>query len=191
MKVIEFVEKFKNDKVVNSKINPNAISDYLKKELEIKTYISFRLKRSIVETVVYQNIEDVDGIKKYDSINSYIGFIVASLTTHTNLEFGDDPVEDYDLLAECGLLPQIIAEFEASHNECDILLKMALAMELEDNKLEVVVNRFLNEILNKLDGVGEVLKSTFGNINIQDVLGNHFKEEDLTQLKGFLDKYNK
>ncbi len=191
MKIIEFVEKFNNDKVTNSKINPNAVSDYLKKELEIKTYVPFRLKRTIVETVVNQNIEDVDGIKKYDSINSYISFIVASLTAHTNLEFSDDPVADYDLLAECGLLPQIIAEFETSHNECDILLKMALAMELEDNNLEAVVNRFLNEILNKLDGVGVVLKNTLGNINIQDVLGNHFKEEDLTRLKGFLDKFNK
>ena len=106
MLVIDFVQKFKNDKVANSKVAPNAISEYLKKELEIKTYLPFRMKRTLVETVVSQNIEWVDGIKKIDSINEYVSFIVAVLSAHTNLQWSDDPVADYDLLAESGLLPQ-------------------------------------------------------------------------------------
>ena len=189
MTIQNFIEKFKNDKVMNTKIAPDAVSTYLKKELEIKTYIPFRVKREIAEMVVAQNTKWVDGIKKHDSVNAYISFIIASLTAHTNLEFSSDPVEDYDLLAECGLLPQIISEFEASHSECDIILKMVLAMELEDNNINVLVGNFLNEILLRLDDAGEVLKEKFGDINLKDILGN-FKPEDLAKLSGFLNKFN-
>lgn len=190
MKILEFVESYKNDKVMNTQIKPNAISEYLKEKLEIKTYIPFRNKREIVELVVSQNTEEIDGIKKHDSINAYIGFVVAMLSAHTSLEFSDDPVADYDVLAESGLLPLIITEFKESYDECDILLKMALAMELEDNNINVLVGKFLNGILDKLDGVGEVLKDKLRDINLNDILGANFKQEDLAKLSGFLNKFN-
>ncbi len=188
MKIIEFVENFKNAKVQNTKINDHAVSDYLKKELEIKTYLPFRLKRQIVETVVNQNIEWVDGIKKNDAINQYISFVVAMIGAHTSLEFSDDPVEDYDILAESGLLPLIIAEFEPSYNECDVLLKLALAMELEDNNTNVLIGRFLNDLSQNIDDISEALKNQLGNRKISDILGDIFKKEDLAKLSGFLDK---
>ena len=187
--VKSFIEKFQNDKVVNTKIAPDAVSNYLKKELEIKTYIPFRVKREIAEIVVAQNTDWVDGIKKHDSVSAYISFIIASLAAHTNLQFGNDPIEDYDLLAESGLLPQIIAEFEASHSECDIILKMVLGMELEDNNINALVGKFLNDILGKLDGVGEVFKGKLGDFDLNSILGN-FKQEDLAKLSGFLNKFN-
>lgn len=191
MNVLEFVEGFKNDKVINTQIKPNAVSEYIKEKLEIKIYLPFRMKRTLVETVVSQNVEWVDGLKRIDSINEYVGFIVAVLSAHTNLEFADDPVTDYDLLAESGLLPQIIAEFQESYSECEVLLKMARAAELEDNNINAIVARFTDGILQKLDGVGEVLKDKLGNIDVKDILGGAFKQEDLVKLKGFLDRYNK
>ena len=190
MLVNEFVQKFIEDKVQNTKINENAISNYLKEKLEIKTYLPFREKRILVETVVSHNIEWVDGIKKIDSINEQVGFITAVLSAHTNLEFSKDPVADYDLLSESGLLPQIIAEFQESYSETEVLLKMARASELEDNNINAIVARFTDGILQRLDDVGEVLKDKFGNIDIKDILGGAFKQEDLAKLKGFLDKYN-
>lgn len=190
MTIQNFIEKFQNDKVVNTKIAPDAVSKYLKKELEIKTYIPFRVKREIAEIVVSQNIDLVDGIKKYDSVNAYISFIVASVTAHTNLEFSNDPVEDYDLLAENGLLPQIIAEFKSSHDEIDIILKMVLAMELEDNNVNVIISRFTTNILDKLDGLGEVLKDKLGDFDFKSIFGADFKQEDLAKLSGFLNKFN-
>lgn len=191
MRIAEFINEFKEKKIMNTQIKPNAISEYIKKTLEVKTYIPFKLKREIAEVVVAQNTKWEDGIKKNDSINQYISFIVAMLTAHTSLEFSEDPVEDYDMLAESGLLPQIIAEFQESYSECDVLLKMALAMELENNNINALVGRFLNGILNKLDTVGDVLKEKLGDINIKDFFGANFKEEDLAKLTGFLNKYNK
>lgn len=191
MKVNEFIENFKTKKIMNTQIAPNAVSEHIKKELEVKTYLPFRIKREIVEMVVNKNIKEVDGIKKSDSIDAYIGFVVAMLSAHTVLEFGADPVADYDLLAESGLLPQIIAEFKESYDECDVLLKMALAMKLEDNNINVLVGKFLNNLSQKLDSAGDVLKDKLGDFNLQDILGANFKQEDLAKLSSFLDKYNK
>ena len=188
MKINEFIKNFQDRKIMNTKVNPNAVSEYLRKELEIQSYIPFRDKRKIAETIVAQNIREVDGIKKYDSIDGYVSLVVASIMAHTNLQFSGDPIADYDLLAESGLLPQIIAEFQGSHDEIDIILKMALAMELEDNNVNVLVGRFLNKISKLLDDVSEVAKDKLESFDLKDVLGGDFKEEDLTKLIGLLDK---
>ena len=189
--VMNFINEFQEKKIQNTHITPNAVSEYLRTTLEIKSYLPFREKRAIAETVVKANIELVDGVKKYDNINSYLSFVVATLTAYTNLEFDNsDPVADYDLLAENGLLPLIIEEFRAEYDECNVLLKMAIAAELEDNNVNVLVGKFLNGILNKLDVVGEVLKNSIGNIDTEKILGANFKQEDLAKLSSFLNKYN-
>lgn len=186
-----FLKELNEKKVKNTTIAPDAVGEYLRKTLEIKTYLPFREKRQIAETVVKQNTTEIDGVKRNDTINQYISFVVAMLSAHSNLEFSDDPVADYDLLAASGLLPQIITEFKASYDECDIILKMALAMELEDNNINVLVGKFLNGILQRLDGVGEIVKGKLSNFDLKDILGADFKQEDLAKLSGFLDKYMK
>ena len=186
--VKHFIEEFHNKKIQNTQIKPNAVSDYLKETLEIKEYIPFNTKRQIVEMVVAQNTKFVDGIKKNDAIGQYVGFVVAMIASHSNLEFSENPVEDYDALAESGLLPQIINEFKADYSECDILLKMALAMELEDNNVNALIGRFLNKISSGLDGVLEVVMDKFGDFDLKNILGADIKEEDLTKLIGLLDK---
>ena len=186
MDIKTFVDAFKSKKFINLKTGTDEKSEYIRKELEIKTYIPFREKREIVEMVARQNIVEADGIKRYDSINGYVSFVAAMLAAHTSLSFSDDPVADYDLIAECGLLPQIVALFQESYSECEALLKMSVAAELEDNNINVLVGKFLNGILTRLDGAGEILKS----INLGNILGANFKEEDLAKLKGFLDRFN-
>lgn len=188
MKTIkEFVEVYKAKRFVNIKTAAEEKAEWLRNELEIKTYIPFKQKREIAEMIVAQNIREVDGIKKYDDINSYVSLVVASVMAHTNLKFGTDPIEDYDLLAETGLLPQIIAEFQSSHEEIGILLKMAIAAELEDNNINVLVGHFLDNILKKLDGVSEALKIKIEELDLNDLLGD-IKPEDLAKLNGLLDK---
>lgn len=180
MKIAEFVEAYKAKRFMT--VTKNGIdekSEWLRKELEIKTYIPFKQKREIAELIVAQNISEVDGIKKYDDINSYVSLVVASIGAHTNLQWGEDPVEDYDLLAENGLLPQIIAEFQGSHEEIGILLKMAIASELEENNVNVLIGHFLDGILKKL-----------GELDFKQLFGVEIKEEDLAKLNGLLNKFN-
>jgi hypothetical protein len=184
----EFVENYKAKKFMNTKQGVDERVEWIKKELGIKPYVSFREKRKIAEMVVAKNIEEVDGIKKYDSIDGYISFIVTSIMAHTNLEWSNDPVADYDLLAESGLLPQIIAQFQSSHDEIDLLRKMVLEMELEDNNTNALIARFLNKILGLLDNVAEMAKSKLGNFDIKDVLGADFKEEDIALFMNAINK---
>ena len=188
MKILDLITDYKEKKVANTQIKPNAVSEYLKQTLEIKEYIPFKNKREIVEMVVAQNTRFIDGIKRNDAIGQYVSFVVAMLIAHSNLEFEKDPVTDYDLLAESGLLPLIINEFKADYSECDILLKMALASELEDNNIEVLIGRFLDKILNKIDNFGNALKDKIGSFNPKDVFGADFNEEDLAKISGFLNK---
>lgn len=188
MTIQKFMDAYNAKRFMNTKQGVDERVEWIKKVLEIKTYIPFREKRKIAEMIVEQNINEVDGIKKYDSIDGYVSLIVASIAAHTNIEWSEDPVADYDLLAESGLLPQIIAEFQGSHDEIDIILKMALAMELEDNNVNALIGRFLNKISGMLDGVIEAVKDKFGDFDLKDILGADFEEEDLAQLKGFLDK---
>ena len=172
---------------MNTKQGIDEKSEWIRNTLEIKTYIPFREKREIAEMIVTQNIQEVDGIKKYDDINSYVSLIVASIVAHTSLEFGEDVIADYDLLAESGLLPQIIAEFQSSHEEIGILLKMAIAYEIEDNNINVLVGHFLNSILGKFDSLGKMFQSKLENFEFKDILGD-FKQEDLAKLSSFLNK---
>lgn len=183
-----FIEEFQSKKIMNTAIAPDAVSKYIRTTLEVKTYLPFREKRAIAETVVEGNIELVNGIKKYDNINSYLSLVVATLTAYTNLEFSEDPAADYDLLAESGLLPLIIEEFKAEYDEIGTLLKMAIAAELEDNNINVIVGNFLNGILEKVDNAGEVISGILEKIDINEILGREFKEEDLAKLSDLLHK---
>lgn len=191
MTIREFIEAYKAKKFMNTKQGVDERNEWIRKKLEIQSYIPFRVKREIAEMIINANIKEVDGIKRYDSIDAYVGFVVASITAHTNLKFEDDPVADYDLLAESGLLPQVIAEFQESHNEIDILLKMALASELEGNNVNILVGKFLHNILQMLDGVGETLKEKLEKLDLKDVLGSDIKPKDMAKLQSFLDRWNK
>lgn len=187
MNVKEFCEAYKAKNFMNTKQGTEERIAWIKKELEVKDYIPFMEKRKIAEMVVGQNIEVVDGIKKYDSISGYVSLIVASMMAHTNLKF-EDPVADYDMLAESGLLPHVIAQFQSSHDEIDLLRKMVLDMELEDNYTNALVGRFLNKISGILDGVLEAVKDKFEDFDMKNIFGADFKEEDLAKLTGFLNK---
>ena len=185
MKTIrEFVDAYKAKNFMNTAQGLKAKTEWLRGELEIKTYIPFMEKRKIAEMVVDKNIKVVDSIKKYDSIGAYIGFVVASIMAHTTLKFSENPIADYDLLAESGLLSQIVTEFQESHNEIDILLKMALASELEDNQTSALIGRFLDNVLKKLDGATGALNGFIGNLNVEEM----FNDENIAKIVGFLNK---
>lgn len=184
MTIQEFVKAYKAQKFMSTPQGLSEKSEWIRGQLEIKKYIPFMEKRNIAETIVAQNIEVVDGIKKYDSISSYVGLVVASIMAHTDLEFSDDPITDYDLLAESGLLSQIVAEFQESHNEIGILLKMSLESEMEDNQPGVLIGRFLDTVLQKLDGASSVLKEVIGNLDLEKIFNN----ENVANIVGLLNK---
>ena len=180
MLIKEFVEDFKSKNIMNTRADGSAVAHYVKDTLEINTYVPFREKRAIVEMIVEKNLQEVDGIKKIDAMDEYIAFVMSMITAHTNLQCGEDPVADYDLLMESGLLPVVIETFKSDYNECEILLKFARTSELEDNHVGVLVGKFLDRIAKMLGNVTD-------KFDIKDIIS----ENDLAKLSSFLDKYNK
>lgn len=190
MQIKEFVTQFKTRNIKNTRVDEHAVENYVKQNVEFKTYIPFRQKRRIAEMVVAKSVRVVDGVKKNDQIEQFVSFVVAMISAHTNLEFSDDPVADYDLLAESGLLPLIIMEFKQSYDESEIVLKMLISMEMEDNNVNAVFARFLNGILEKVNEIGDALTESADGTNLQNIFGENFKVEDLAKLSGLLNKYN-
>ena len=180
----EFVEK----KIMNNKINPNAVEDFIRDKLDIVEYLPFNTKREIVDMIVAKVVIEEDGIKRADGIAQFLSFIVAMVASHTTLVFSDKPEEDYDALSKCGVLEPILAMFQRDYSECDALLKAAIADELADNNLNVIIGKFLNGILGKLDSIVEAAKGFAENMDLSELLGANIKEEDMTKFIGFLDK---
>ena len=184
MTIKEFIDAYKAKNFMNTKQGVEERIAWIKKEICVKEYIPFMTKRKIAEMIVDENTEVVDGIKKYDSIGAYIGFVVSSIMAHTVLEFSDKPIDDYDLLAENGLLSQIVSTFQESHNEIDILLKMALAAAMEDNNTNVLIGHFLDCVLKRIDGLSTLLTGAIGDFDVKEI----FNEENIAKIVGFLNK---
>ena len=186
--VQDFISEFLSKKIANTKINDHAIEDFIRSKLEIIEYLPFQKKREVVETIVDNVVRDEDGVKKADSISQHLCFVVGMLCSHTNLTVGDNPAEDYDALSKNGLLEPIIIMFQKSYLECEVMLKMAVADELANNNLNVIVGKFLNGILGKLDGVVDIAKSFAKDADLSKILEANINKEDVAKLVGLLDK---
>lgn len=185
------VQEFKDKKIQNNKVTPNGINDFLDSKLEVTPYISFADKREIAEMVVSQNTIDEYGVKKIDSASEFVGFIVATLIAHTNLSFGQNAFEDYDVLSESGLLEHIIATFKKDFDECNVVLQMVRNDMLADNNLSVVVAKFLDGVLDKLDDFGDTIKDVVEKIDLDKLIGLGLNENEMAKVKSLLNKYVK
>ena len=188
--VKSFVEEFLEKKITNTKVNDHAVEDFIRAKLDIVEYIPFVNKMDMINDVISGIIEEVDGVKKINSITQYMAFIVAMLSSHTTLEF-EDMFNDYDLLNKNGLIEQIVSMFTKDYSECETLLKMAVADELADNNLNIVIGKFLNGILSKLNDFSEGVKGLTKDLDVSKLLGTNIKEEDIAKILGFVDKFNK
>ena len=141
MTTVEFVNDYKA-----KKINERALESVL----EVKKYLPFNTKRGIVKSIIEENMQYVDGMKKIDPIAQYISFTMSMIISHTSLEISDDPINDYDLLAESGLLNKILALFSDDVDACNIILKMMIEDELADNNPLAVLAKLLTGVADAL-----------------------------------------
>lgn len=188
LSVQSFIEEFVNKKITNNKVNNHAIEDFIKEKLDIVEYVPFNKKREIIDMIVAKVVVEEDGVKKVNSVDQFLSFFASMIIAHTNLVFGEKPEEDYDALNKNGLIEPIIAMFQKDYSEFEVLLKMAIADELADNNLNVIVGKFLNGILDKLDGVGDMLKGFTDNLDLPKLLGTNINEEEKAKFLGLLDK---
>lgn len=190
--VKDFCEEFKNKKIQNNKITPTGIEDFITEKLEITPYISFDDKRRIAKMVIETNTTEEYGIKKIDSVGQFVSFVIAMIAAHTSLQFNtENPTGDYDLLSACGVLEHILAQFQKDYAECEVILKMTNADVLADNHLSFVVAEFLDGILDKLDGVGDTIKSVVEKIDLNKITNLGLNENEIAKVKSLLNKFGK
>ena len=164
MKILDFVNEFKSKKVMNTTLNPNGISDYIRKELEVKDYIPFVEKQSVAQIVLESCANIQDGVVTIDSVQKYMIFTITVLSTYTNLEFEGNEIDldAYDTLCSYSLgdgtlLDAIVKTFEKEYSRCNDILNMMTADLLAENNIEKQVGRLLTKLSTKIDNFGDII----------------------------------
>ena len=168
MTIQNFIKTFQAKKFVNA----NSITEYIKKELEVKEYIPFVEKQSIAQVVLETCASIKDGVITIDSIQKYIIFTITVLSTYTNLEFdGETDLDAYDMLCSCHvgdgtLLDEIVKTFEKEYVRCNDILNMMTTDLLAENNIEKQIGKFLSGISEKVDILGSLLINKLGNLDM-------------------------
>ena len=174
MKINEFIETFKAKKVMNTQINPNAVGEYIKKELEVKDYVPFAEKRELCKRVLDTcTTKGNGGLVKVDSVSRYIIFTLSIISKYTNLEFSTgediefDSLDEYDMLCENYLLNPILEVIGAEYATCNNILNMMMAdIEANNNTIEAVLGYNLEKITNSIDYLIDVLADKVDELNL-------------------------
>ena len=184
MKISEFVKNFIDKKVMNTAINQNAVSDYLKKELEVKDYVPFAEKRDLCARVLEVcNTKDDSGLVKVDSVSRYILFTIAIISKYTNLEFSSgekeiDSLDEYDMLCQNNLLNPILDIIGGEYVTCNNMLNMMMDdIVSNNNTVENVVGTVLGKFSDSLD-------------ELVSALANKVESTDLDLSQIDIDKYS-
>lgn len=161
MKIKALVEDLKAKKIINSHVNPNGISEYLTKTLEIKKYLPFADKRELCARVLNacSYVDEDSKLVKVDSVSRYIVFTISILSAYTNLEFSSseddefDSLDEYDMLCQEDLLNEILHVIQAEYAVCNNILNMMMSDIVENN------NTIENVLFNAIkDGRIDIMK---------------------------------
>lgn len=173
MKIIDFVQGFKDKKIMNTKVDTDAVGKYIKEILEVREYVPFVEKQSIAQIVLESCAHLRDGVISIDSIQKYIIFTITVLSTYTNLEFvGDETdLDAYDMLCsyvvgDGTLLDAIIKTFEKEYVRCNDILNMMTSDLIAENNIEKQIGKFLSGISDGLGTLVDTLKEKIENIDI-------------------------
>jgi len=186
----QLIQEFNEKQIKNDRITPNGVENFLKEKINIKKYTTFEEKKQIANTIIATNIIKENGIKKVDSAGQFLGFVVAMFVAHTDLDFSE-PIKSYDLLCEAELIEPIIALFNKDYLESEVILKMMVSDVLADNSLSVVVAKFLDGVLDKLDDFGDTIKGVIEKIDLDKLMGLGLNENEMAKVKSLLNKYVK
>lgn len=181
--LLEFVEKNRT-----KMLKAEQLQELLKKTLEVKKYIGIKDKKQLIDDIVNACVIYEDGVFKFNDIDKYIIFTMMTIEAYTNIEISDDIENDYDLLCQANLLNAIIATFNGEYENVRLLLQMKCEYILSDNNIEVQFGKFLNGLLEKIDGIANVLFDKAGDFDINNLPVN---VDDLSKLMNFVNSQNK
>lgn len=191
MNIYEFIEGFKNKKVQNTQIAPNAVADYIRKELAVREYVPFAEKRELCANVLNAcNKKDNSGLVKTDSVSRYIIFTISILSTYTNLEFSSgedaefDSLDEYDMLCQANLLNPILDVIGEEYVTCNNILNMMMSDIMSNNNtVENVVATVLGNFGESVDGFIDILADKVKSLNLD------LNQIDINKYKGLIEMF--
>ena len=191
MKVIDFVNGFKAEKVMNTRIDTEAVPKYIKNKLEVKDYVPFAEKRELCERVLNAcNTRDGSGLVKVDSVTRYIIFTLSIISKYTNLEFSSgkdaelDSLDEYDILCQAELLDPILEVIGAEYVTCNNILNMMMAdIVANNNTVESVVGHTLGKLSASVDGLMGALTEKIEDMQLD------LSQIDIDKYKGLIEMF--
>lgn len=159
------------------------LQDLLKKKLEVKEYISFAKKRSLVSSIVDECVLYENGMFKFNDIDKYVCFTMRIIEAYTNLEMSDNLENEYDLLCESKMLDLIINTFKQEYDDVSILLQMQCDYVLSNNSIGSQVGRFLDGVLDKIDVLVDAMAERMSGLDFDNL---PIGVEDLNKLMQFI-----
>lgn len=157
MKINAFIESMNQNK--SKLLKSEQVQSFIKKELNVKEYLSIKDKKQLVNSIVNECILYEDGVFKFDEIDKYICFTMRTIAAYTNLELSDDIENDYDALCESKLLNAVIESFNGEYENVKVLLQMKCDYILSGNTIEAQLGRFFDSVLEKVDDVAGALSN--------------------------------
>lgn len=157
MKINAFIENMNQNK--SKLLKSEQVQSFIKKELNVKEYLSIKDKKQLVDSIVNECILYEDGIFKFNDIDKYICFTMRTIAAYTNIELSDDIEDDYDALCESKLLNAVIESFNGEYENVRTLLQIKCDYILSSNTIEAQFGRFFDGVLEKVDGVAGALSN--------------------------------
>lgn len=184
MKIEKFVEIMEANKgKIYSKTNVNAMSDFIKKTLEVKDYLPLQEKKDLISKIIDSSIIYENSMYKFDEIDKYVHLVMFSIAAYTNIELSDDIENDYDELCRSGLLTMIVDSFKDEYKSVMMLLDMQCNYILADNALGAKFGTFIEGLSKNINSLADVLKTKIEDINLDSL------NIDLNNVQSLLEKF--
>ena len=167
MKITNFIEMTKSKGWMPAVVNDQ--NEKIKNTLNVKSYLSIKDKKDLVNDIVNETVIYDNGIYKFNAIDQFVVYNMKCIEAYTDLELGDDVEADYDLLCSTGLLHKILKTFEGEYKEILSLLQMQCDYILMDNSVTANINVLLTAATNAINKLGNSASDIFKNINPADI----------------------
>ena len=142
----------------------------LLQEIDLKTYVPFEVKRSVIDMLIEDEYFDVVN----DSMDRYQGFVTAVVTLYTDLEFADGQAEleesDFDFLFRSGVWDKIVAEIGKDAEDFMEFFKAKIEDKRKKDSLETVLKESLKTFAAGASGLFSAAKEKLDGITKEDVV---------------------
>lgn len=184
MKIKEFVEIMEaNKSKIYSKTDANAMSNFIKKTLEVKDYLPLQEKKDLISQIIDASIIYENSMYKFDEIDKYVHLVMFSVGAYTNIELSDDIEDDYDELCRNGLLDTVVDTFRGEYQAVMMLLNMQCNYILADNALGAKLGAFVEGLSKNIDSLAGVLKAKVESMDFD------MSNLDLNNIQSLLEKF--